>query len=53
MRIVRILQPVWIPLVVGVVIICGGFAVWRVHSLFGAEKRPSYADAQVGNVMYF
>ncbi len=27
--------------------------MWRVHSLFGAEKRPSYADAQVGNVVSF
>lgn len=49
MWIVRVLRPVWIPLVVGVVIVCGGFAVSRVHSVFDAEKRPTYADAQVGD----
>ena len=47
MRIVGILRRVWIPLVVLVVIVGGGFIVSRVHGLFGAEKRPSYADAQV------
>ena len=52
MRIVRVLRPVWIPLVVGVVIVCGGFAVSRVHSLFSAEKRPSYV-AQVDDAGSF
>jgi hypothetical protein len=47
MRIVRIAQRVWIPLVVLVVIVCGGFIVSRVHGHFGAEKGPSYANDQV------
>jgi hypothetical protein len=53
MRIVRILRRVWIPLVVMVVIACGGFVVSRVHGMFGAEKRPSYVDGQVGNTTSF
>jgi hypothetical protein len=48
MRIVRVLGRVWIPLVVLVVIVGGGFIVSRIHGLFGAEKRPSYESAQVG-----
>jgi Mycobacterium membrane protein len=47
MRIVRVLRRVWIPLVVLVVIGCGGFIVSRVHGNFGTEKRPSYAAGQV------
>jgi Mycobacterium membrane protein len=46
MRIVGVLRRVWIPLVVLVVIVGGGFIVSRVHGLFGAEKRPSYDRAQ-------
>jgi Mycobacterium membrane protein len=47
MRIVSVARRAWIPLVVLVVIVCGGFVVSRVHGLFGAEKRPSYAGGQV------
>lgn len=47
MRIVRVLRTAWIPLVVLLVIGCGGFIVWRVHGIFGTEKRPSYVDGQV------
>lgn len=47
MRIVRILRRVWIPLVLLMVISCGGFIVSRLHGIFGAETRPSYADASV------
>ena len=36
---------VWIPLVIMVVIACGGYTVARLHGFFGSEKRPSYADA--------
>jgi hypothetical protein len=38
---------VWIPLVILVVIAMGGFTVTRLHSVFGSEKRPSYADTKV------
>ncbi len=43
--IIRILRRVWIPLVILVVIICGGYTVSRLHGVFGSEKRPSYADS--------
>lgn len=48
MRILRVLARLWIPLVVLVVIACGGYFVSRVHGIFGTEKRPSYADGQAG-----
>ena len=53
MRIIRAVRRVWIPLVVLVVIVCGGFVVSRVHGLFGAEKRPSYVGAQVDDATSF
>ena len=34
----------WIPLVIVVVLTLGGFTVWRIHGIFGSEKRPSYSD---------
>ena len=53
MRILRVLPRLWIPLVVLVVIACGGFVVSRVHGIFGAEKRPSYADGQIDDTKSF
>jgi hypothetical protein len=53
MRVVRVLPRVWIPLVVLMVIACGGFIVSRVHGIFGSEKRPSYADGQVQDTKPF
>jgi hypothetical protein len=53
MRIVRLLRRVWIPLVVMVVIGCGGFSVSRLHGVFGTEARPSYADGHVDDAMPF
>ena len=38
---------VWIPLVILVVIACGGYTVARLHGVFGSEKRPSYADTKI------
>ena len=51
MRILRILARLWIPLVVLLVTVCGGYVVSRVHGLFGADVRPSYAvvDADDAN----
>jgi hypothetical protein len=49
MRILRVLARLWIPLVVLVVITCGGYVVSRVHGIFGAEKPQSYADVQVND----
>jgi len=41
----RVLERVWIPLVIVVVICLGGFTVWRIHGIFGSDKRPSYSDS--------
>jgi Mycobacterium membrane protein len=41
----RVLERVWIPLVIVVVIGLGGLAVWRIHGIFGSEKRPAYSDS--------
>jgi Mycobacterium membrane protein len=43
--ILRVLQRVWIPLVIVLVGCVGAFAVVRVHGIFGSEKRPSYSDS--------
>ncbi|MDI3315008.1 MAG: MmpS family protein [Mycobacterium sp.] len=47
------LRRVWIPLVILVVIISGGFTVTRLHSVFGSEKRPSYADTKMNDTKPF
>jgi hypothetical protein len=47
MRLIKLLRRTWIPLVVLVVIACGGVTVSRIHGFFGSEKRPSYVDGQV------
>ena len=44
-QIFRVLERVWIPLVIVVVLTLGGFTVWRIHGVFGSEKRPSYSDS--------
>lgn len=41
----RVLERTWIPLVIAVVVVLGGFTVWRIHGIFGSEKRPSYSDS--------
>lgn len=48
MWLIKILRVVWIPLVVLVVIGCGGFAISRIHGVFEAEKRPTHRDTTVG-----
>ncbi|MBU9763109.1 hypothetical protein FR943_04525 [Mycobacterium sp. TNTM28] len=37
----------WIPLLILVVILAGGFTVMRLHGVFGSEVRPVYADTEV------
>lgn len=44
----RAIQKVWIPLLIVIVIGAGGLTVSRLHGIFGTEKRPPYADSQVG-----
>jgi Mycobacterium membrane protein len=36
----------WIPLVLVVVAVAGGFTVSRLHGVFGSETRPVYAGAE-------
>jgi hypothetical protein len=43
----------WIPLIILVVIAAGGFTVTRLHSVFGSEKRPSYADTKINDTKPF
>jgi len=40
-----VLERAWIPLVIVVVMGLGGFTVWRIHGIFGSEKRPAYSDS--------
>jgi hypothetical protein len=40
----RVLERAWIPLVIVIVFVLGGFTVWRIHGIFGSEKRPAYSD---------
>jgi hypothetical protein len=47
--ILRILRRLWIPLLILAVIVAGGSTVSRLHNIFGAEKRPTYADSQITN----
>ena len=47
MRILRVLPRLWIPLVLLMVIVAGGYVVSRVHGIFGTENRPSYADGKL------
>jgi hypothetical protein len=51
--IARVLGRVWIPLVILLVIGCGGFIVSRVHGIFGSEKRPSYSEGHVTDTKPF
>ena len=44
MAIVKVLRRVWIPLVVLLVIGCGGYVVSGLRGAFGSERRPSYAE---------
>lgn len=39
----------WIPLVILVVVIVGGFTVHRIRAFFGSENRPSYSDTNLEN----
>jgi hypothetical protein len=53
MTVVRVLGRVWIPLVILLVIGCGGFVVSRVQGIFGSDERPSYADSHVADTKPF
>jgi hypothetical protein len=42
-----------IALVELVVVVVGGFTVWRIRGIFGSEKRPSYADTKIDGTKPF
>jgi hypothetical protein len=42
----RVLMRVWVPLVILVVVVAGGFVVSRLHGVFGSEKQLSYSDTR-------
>lgn len=48
----RVLKRVWVPLVVLVVAVAGAFTVSRLHSIFGSDNRPAYADTQSDEAPY-
>ena len=48
-----VLRRVWIPLVILAVIGAGGWTVSRLHGVFGAEKRPMYADTKISDTTSF
>lgn len=35
----------WIPLVLVLVLVVGGFAVWRIRNIFGSHQLPTYAGS--------
>ena len=39
----------WIPLVILIVVLAGGFTVSRLHGMFGSDNRPTYADTAVAD----
>ncbi|WP_375483912.1 MmpS family protein [uncultured Mycobacterium sp.] len=47
------MRRLWIPLVILVVIASGGFTVTRLHSVFGSQKSPSYADTKITDTKPF
>ncbi|MCV6964602.1 hypothetical protein BST27_25865 [Mycobacterium intermedium] len=40
------MKRLWIPLVILIVFVAGGFTVSRLHGIFGSEKPASYADTR-------
>ena len=47
------MRRLWILLIILVVIGAGGLTVWRLHGIFGSEKRPSYADSKINGTKPF
>ena len=49
MTAVKLLSRIWLPLVIVLVLGFGGYAVVRLHSVFGFEKPPTYAQGPVAD----
>ncbi|SON59090.1 Siderophore export accessory protein MmpS4 [Mycobacterium simulans] len=47
------LSRTWIPLVILVVVVIGGFTVYRVRGFFASERRESYADSNLESTKPF
>ncbi|MBN3512131.1 MmpS family protein [Mycolicibacterium nivoides] len=47
------MKRLWIPLLAVVVISAAGFTVSRLHTIFGSDKRATYADTQVNDTKPF
>lgn len=47
------MRRLWVPLVILVVVLAGGFTVSRLHGIFGNEKRLSYSDTRIDNAKPF
>ncbi|WP_421842404.1 MmpS family protein [Mycobacterium sp.] len=43
------LARVWIPVVIVVVLVVGGFTVYRIRGFFGSEKRELYSDSKLSD----
>jgi hypothetical protein len=43
----KVLGRLWVPLVILAVVVAGGFAVSRLHGVFGSDKQLSYSDTRV------
>lgn len=42
----KVLGRLWVPLVILAVVVAGGFAVSRLHGIFGSDKQISYSDTR-------
>jgi hypothetical protein len=49
----RSLRRLWVPLVIIVVVVAGGYTVSRLHGIFGSEKQLSYGDTRVDDTRPF
>ncbi|WP_268762560.1 MmpS family transport accessory protein, partial [Mycobacteroides abscessus] len=38
-----VLKRAWIPVVMVLVLVIAGFAVWRIRGIFGSHQLPTYA----------
>lgn len=41
------MKRLWIPLLILLVVVAGGFTVSRLRSVFGSDNRPAYADTEL------
>lgn len=47
------MKRLWIPLLAVVVVSAAGFTVSRLHTIFGSDKRATYADTQINDTKPF